>query len=93
MTRIVKLKEHHDVLVGQDLGKILEDGMIYAVSDLMGVLTLVPIGYSAHTMVAKERFKTNKSDPRTKSQLLMDGTTYITEQEYKAESKHHESEY
>ncbi len=93
VTRIVKLYKHHDVIVGQDLAKIFEDGMVYEVAEIMGEFIIRPIGKSAHMMVAKERFPSFNSDPRTKSQILMDGTTYITKEEYKAEKTHHISEY
>lgn len=93
ISRIVKLRDHHNVMVGQDLANILEDGMIYGIQELMGVITLIPIGPSAHTIVAYKRYPSFKSDPRTKGQILMDGTTYITEEEYKKEKKHYESEY
>lgn len=92
-TRIVKLDNHHGVMVGRDLGNIFEDGMIYNVSKVMDEFILTPIGKSAHVIVANERFPSWKSDPRKKSQILMDGTTYITEEEYKAEKNHHISEY
>ncbi len=92
-TRIVKLQGHHDVMFGQDLGKMFEDGMVYTVSKIMGEFIITPIGKSAHVMVANERFPSWKSDPRKKSQILMDATTYITEEEYKAEKQHHISEY
>lgn len=91
LSRIVKLKNHHNVLVGRDLSKVLKDGQVYGISELMGVITLTPLGESAHTMVANTRFPTFKDDPRTKAQILMDGATYITEEEYKAEKKHSES--
>ena len=94
VTRIVKLYRQHNVLVGQDLAGIFEDGMVYNVTKVMGEIVITPIGKSAHMLVAKKRFpEWNGDDPRKKSQLLMDGTTYITEEEYKAEKTHHESEY
>lgn len=92
-TRIVKLYEHHNVIVGQDLSKIFEDGMVYDVKKVLNEFIITPIGKSAHMLVARERFPNWKSDPRKKSQILMDGTTYITEEEYKKEKRHHESEY
>lgn len=92
VTRIVKLNNHHNVIVGQDLSGIFEDGMVYDVRKVMGEFIFTPVGKSAHTMVANERFPSFKFDPRTKAQILMDGTTYITEEEYKAEKKHHESD-
>lgn len=94
VTRIVKLNKHHNVIVGQDLSGIFEDGMVYDVRKVMGEFIITPIGKSAHMTVAKKRFPEWKGeDPRTKHQILMDGTTYITEEEYKKEKRHHESEY
>lgn len=91
--RIVKLDNHHGCIVGQDLGNILKDGMVYEVGKLMDEYIIRSIGKSAHVMVANKQYPSFKSDPRKKSQILMDGTTYITEEEYKAEKHHHESEY
>lgn len=93
VTRIVKLDKHHDVIVGQDLSKIFEDGMVYDVRKVMGEFVITPIGKSAHVAVAKKRFPSFNSDPRTKAQILMDGSTYITEEELKLDKKYIDSEY
>lgn len=93
ITRIVKLHGHHDVLVGRDLGKIFEDGMVYDVREVLGEYILTPIGKSAHMAVAKKRFPEYNSDPRTKCQILMDGPTYITEEELKLDKHYIESEW
>ena len=93
VTRIVKLDRHHDVIVGRDLSKIFEDEMVYDVRKVMDEYIITPIGKSAHTLVGTKRNSIFKTDPRKKSQILMDATTYITEEEYNAEKSHHESEY
>lgn len=93
VTRIVKLDNHHDVMVGQDLSKIFEDGMVYDVRKVAGEFVITPIGKSAHMAVAKRLYPHFKSDPRKKGQILMDPATYITEEELKLDKKYIDSEY
>ena len=72
ISRLVSLKGFNKVVIGRDLGNALDEGVIYGIQKVMGVITLVPIGEAV------------TPDPRWKvSTILTDGKHYLTKDEYR----------
>lgn len=82
LSRIVKLGNWHEIILGRDISKQLEDDVVYSVQNVMGVIIITPIGKSAREKAVKDQYPSWKSDLRTAMQVLQDGNTFITEEEY-----------
>ena len=47
LTRIVKLKDRHNILMGRDLNNIFKDGHVYDVTECMGEIMITDLGEHA----------------------------------------------
>lgn len=74
ISRLVSLKGFGKVLIGRDIGSALDEGIIYGIQKVMGVITLVPIG---EAVVPDKRGKL--------STIIADGKHYLTKDEFRAE--------
>lgn len=74
ISRVVSLKGFPQIIMGRDIGKALDEGIIYGVQNVMGVITLVPIG---EAVVPDLRWKIHN--------IITDGKHLLTKEEFRAE--------
>ena len=74
ISRIVSLKDWGKVLYGRDLGNALDEGIVYGVQKVMGVITLIPIG---EAVVPDKRWKL--------SSIIGNGKHCLTKDEYRSQ--------
>lgn len=82
ISRLTVLKTHNKVILGRDLGGVFDEGIIYGVMKVDGVIMLTELGKGA----------TSKPDfeYRRIGQILVEGVYLLTEEEYKAQLKKQE---
>lgn len=72
--RIASLKNFGGVIVGRDLGNILEAGSLYQITEILDVIMINKIGNHAEGE--------HKSIGASFHQILMEGVCMLTEKEY-----------
>jgi hypothetical protein len=83
LSRIVKLGNWNEIVLGRDISNQLEDDVVYSVQNVLGVIIITPIGKSARDMAVKDQYPNwDGRDLRKAGQVLQDGNTFITEEEY-----------
>lgn len=80
ITRVVKLPNHANVLVGRDLDELFEAGHVYSVSKLLGEYIIEDIGLSS-LADRDESCYPNKNS--TVEPIMSDGKIYFTSEELK----------
>ena len=78
MTRISKVQDFHNFVGGKDNDNIFEEGVVYNITKILGVITLTPIGkHSKFTKDGRELIKMNLTE------IISDGSHLLTADEVK----------
>ena len=81
ISRLVSLKGFDNVIIGRDIGGVLQQGVVYGVQSFGGVITLVPISEAVTPMKGMGL-----------AGIIVDGKHYLTKDEYRAELEKQEVE-
>jgi len=82
--RITNLRDFSGVIVGRDLGDVLEKGYVYSVKEIYGVIMLTKLGEHA---VPEWLQNSNGLITGNINQLATSGVTYLTVGEYEKEKE------
>jgi hypothetical protein len=88
VTRIVKLPNHDNVLIGRDLGELFKNGHVYQVNQYFDTYLIVDMGETALSGHREDSPNVNSQI----SDIILDGTYCLTKEEFDRNSINNRSD-